>query len=154
PRGNRVTTAYAFQAGGRNPHYGRIAHWLAGHLWEAVPDVEVDIKVGDAYRDLRAVGDGLAQIGISTPAAAARMCLHAQATFARPRPARRSMGVVPHRDALVLGTALELGVRDIADIRDRHIPLRLVIPEEQHLTGHAARHILALHGITQQSLES
>jgi TRAP-type uncharacterized transport system substrate-binding protein len=149
-----MTRIFDFQAGGRNPHYGRISHWLAGHLWQTLPDVEVNIKVGDAYKDLRAVGDGLAQIGISTPAVAARMCADGQATFDHPRPALRSIGVVPHRDALVFGAIRELGLSSIDDVRERQVPLRLSIPDEDQLTGHASRQVLALHGITQQALES
>src|SRR6266571_2016490 len=101
-------TTIDFQAGGRNQHYGRIAHWLAGALWEKFPDITVNIKVGNDYRDLRAVGDGLAQIGVSTPAVSARLCQDGQATYDHPRPALRSIGVVPHRDALVLGAIQEL----------------------------------------------
>jgi TRAP-type uncharacterized transport system substrate-binding protein len=149
-----MTTTYSFQAGGRNPHYGRIAHWLAGHLWQALSDVAIDIKVGDAYRDLRAVGDGLAQIGISTPAAAARLCLDGQAHFERPRPALRAIGVVPHRDALVLGAVSELGLTSIDQIRERRVPLRLALPEAHEMTGHASRHVLDAHGLGQAELES
>jgi hypothetical protein len=78
-------TSFDFQAGGVNQHYGRLAHWLAGHLWQRVPDVTVNIKVGTAYGDLRAVGDGLAQIGVATPAVSARLCLDGQGTLERPR---------------------------------------------------------------------
>jgi TRAP-type uncharacterized transport system substrate-binding protein len=147
-------TSYDFQAGGRNQHYGRIAHWLAGNIWEAFPDATVNIKVGDDFRDLRAVGDGLAHIGVSTPAAAARLCFDGQATFDRPRPALRSIGVVPHRDALVLGVVDEVGAKSIDDIRDRKLPVRLSVPSESMLTGHASRHVLALHGITREALEN
>lgn len=146
-------TTIDFQAGGRNQHYGRIAHWLAGYLWEQRPDITVNIKVGDDYRDLRAVGDGLAQLGVSTPAVSARLCFDGQARFERPRPALRSIGVVPHRDALVFGAVRELGLASVDDIRERQVPLRLSIPEEAALTGHASRHILALHGITGEALE-
>src|SRR2546423_972259 len=104
---------FDFQAGSRNHHYGRIAHWLSGYLWEQMPDVTVNIKMGSDYRDLRAVGDGLAQLGVSTPAACARLCFDGQATFDKPRPALRSIGVVPHRDALVMGVVDEVGAKSI-----------------------------------------
>src|SRR2546425_12258507 len=68
-------TAFDIQAGGSNHHYGRIAHWLGVALWRRFPDATVNIKVGTAYRDLSAVGDGLAHIGVATPALAARPCL-------------------------------------------------------------------------------
>src|SRR5438094_1997645 len=99
-----------FQGGGRNQHYGRIAHWLSGYVWQQHPDVTISIKIGDDYRDLRAVGDGLAQIGVQTPAVSARLCAEGHAPFGRPRPELRSIGVVPHRDALVLGAVRELGL--------------------------------------------
>ena len=147
-------TTFDIQAGGRNHHYGRIAHWLAGNLWEHLPNVEVNIKVGDAYRDLSAVGDGLALIGISTPGVSARLCYDGHARFDRPHPALRSIGVVPHRDALVLAAVRELNLATVDDIRERRVPLRLSVPTEAQLTGHASRYVLALHGITPESLES
>ena len=115
-------TTYDFQAGGTNPHYGRIAHWLAAHLWQRHPDATVNIKVGTAYEDLRAVGDGLAQIGVSTPAVAARLCFDGGATFDHPRPALRAIGVVPHRDALVMGANRELGLLTVDEVRERRCP--------------------------------
>lgn len=147
-------TTIDFQAGGRNQHYGRIAHWLAGYLWQERPEITVNIKVGDDYRDVRAVGDGLAQLGVNTPAAAARLCFDGQARFERPRPALRSIGVVPHRDALVFGAVRELGLGSVDDVREGRVPLRLSIPTEEQMTGHASRHVLALHGITREALES
>src|SRR5947208_1394432 len=121
-------TDFDFQAGGHNHHYGRIAHWLAAHLWQRFPDVTVNIKMGTAYRDVRAVGDGLAQIGVGTPAVSARLCLDGQGTFERPRPALRSIGVVPHRDALVVGAVEELGLTTVDEVRERRMPLRLSVP--------------------------
>lgn len=147
-------TTFDIQAGGTNHHYGRIAHWLAGNLWRRFPDVIVNVKVGSPYRDLRAVGDGLAQIGVFTPSVSARLCRDGVGPFDHPRPALRSIGVVPHRDALVVGAIEELGLNSVDEIRERKVPLRLSLPPDAHLTGHASRHILALHGITQASLES
>jgi TRAP-type uncharacterized transport system substrate-binding protein len=147
-------TTIDFQAGGRNHHYGRIAHWLAGHLYERMPDVAINIKVGEDFRDLRPVGDGVTQLGVQTPAVSARLCYDGTATYEdRPRPALRSIGVVPHRDALVLGAVQELGLTAIDDIREREVPLRLSVPFESALTGHASKHLLALHGITRAALE-
>jgi TRAP-type uncharacterized transport system substrate-binding protein len=145
---------YSFQAGTMNPHYGRISHWLSSWLCERLPDVAVDIKVGRVYEDLRAVGDGLAQIGVTTPAAAARLCMDGEAEYERPRPALRSIGVVPHRDALVVGAIRELGLASVDDIRERRAPLRLSVPVESMMTGHASRHVLARHDITRESLEA
>jgi TRAP-type uncharacterized transport system substrate-binding protein len=147
-------TTIDFQAGGRNHHYGRIAHWLAGHLYERMPEVAVSIKVGDEFRDLRPVGDGVTQLGVQTPAVSARLCYDGTATYDdRPRPALRSIGVVPHRDALVFGAIQELGLTSIDDIRERTVPLRLSVPFESALTGHASKNLLALHGITREGLE-
>ncbi len=147
-------TTIDFQAGGRNHHYGRIAHWLAGHLWERMPDVSVNIKVGEEYRDLRAVGDGRCQLGVQTPAVSARLAYDGTATYSdRPRPALRAIGVVPHRDALVLGAVQELGLSSIDEIRERRVPLRLSVPVESMMTGHASKQLLALHGITREELE-
>jgi uncharacterized protein len=147
-------TSYDFQAGGTNPHYGRIAHWLAGYLWRRHPDVTVNIKVGNAYQDLTAVGDGLAQIGVATPAAAARLCFDGSATYDRPRPALRSIGVVPHRDALVMGVVAERGLTTVDDVREGRVPLRLSVPAPDMMTGHASRHVLERHGITREALEA
>ena len=147
-------TSFDIQAGGTNHHYGRIAHWLAGGLWRRFPDATINIKVGTAYRDLRAVGDGLAQVGVATPAVSARLCLDGQGTFERPRPALRAIGVVPHRDALVVGAVAELGLATLDDVREGRVPLRLSVPREAQMTGHASRHVLARHGITRESLES
>ncbi len=146
-------TTIDFQAGGTNPHYGRIAHWLAGHLWQRFPDTTVNIKVGTAYEDLRAVGDGLAQIGVSTPAVAARLCFDGNAVYDRPRPALRSIGVVPHRDALVMGVNRDLGLVTVDDVRENRVPLRLSVPVPEMMTGHASREVLARHGITREALE-
>jgi uncharacterized protein len=146
-------TTYDFQAGGTNQHYGRIAHWLASYLWTHVPDVTVNLKVGPDYEDLRAVGDGLAQIGVTTPAVAARLCFDGQATFERPRPALRSIGVVPHRDALVFGANAEHGLQTLDDVRERRVPLRLSVPVESMMTGHASRLVLERHGVTRDDLE-
>jgi ABC-type transport system substrate-binding protein len=35
-----AATAIDFQASGRNPRYGRIAHWIAGHLWSKRSGIE------------------------------------------------------------------------------------------------------------------
>jgi TRAP-type uncharacterized transport system substrate-binding protein len=147
-------TTFDIQAGGTNPHYGRITHWLAGNLVRRFPDATVNIKVGKSFQDVSAVGDGLAQIGIATPAMAARLCYDGNATFDRPRPALRSIGVVPHRDALVLGVGREFGLTSFDELRERRVPLRLSVPTEQQMTGHASRHVLAVHGITREELES
>jgi uncharacterized protein len=147
-------TSVDIQAGGTNAHYGRIAHWLAGYLWERFPDVTVSTRIGTPYRDLRAVGDGLAHVGVGTPAVSARLCLDGQAAFERPRPALRSIGVVPHRDALVLAAVRELGLSTVDDVREGRVPLRLSVPRASQLTGHASRHVLARHGITPESLAS
>jgi len=147
-------TTIDIQGGGRNQHYGRIMHWLAGYVWEKHPDVSLRINVGNDYRDLSAVGDGLAQMGVSTPAAAARLCFDGQATFDRPRPALRSLGVVPHRDALVLGIADESPARSIDDIRERRLPVRISVPVETMLTGHASRHLLACTALLVRSLKA
>lgn len=145
--------SYDFQAGGRNHHYGRIAHWLAGHLYEALPDVSVNVKVGMDYRDLNAVGEGRVQLGVQTPGMSGRLCRDGQARYETPHPDLRSIGVVPHRDALVLGAVAELDLRTFDDVRERRAPLRISVPTEQQLTGHASRHVLALHGITRGALE-
>jgi uncharacterized protein len=147
-------TSLDIQAGGTNHHYGRIAHWLAGNLWRRFADLTVNIKVGTAFRDLTAVADGLAQVGVYTPAVSARLCLDGRSVFERPRPNLRAIGVVPHRDALVAGVAAELGLSSVDDIAERKLPLRLGVPLESQLTGHASRHVLALHGITREALES
>src|SRR5438552_11421479 len=76
---------YDFQAGGTNHHYGRIAHWLAGNLWRRLPDSTINVKVGTHFKDLSAVGDGLAHMGVYTPAAAARLCFAGLGRFERPR---------------------------------------------------------------------
>jgi TRAP-type uncharacterized transport system substrate-binding protein len=141
------------QAGGTNHHYGRVAHWLASNLWRRMPEVVVNIKVGTPYRDLRAVGDGLAHIGVFTPAAAARMCLEGLGVFETPRPKLRSIGVVPHRDTLIVGVRRELGLDSLEDIPHRRVPLRLAVPLDAALTGHASRQVLARCGITPETLE-
>jgi TRAP-type uncharacterized transport system substrate-binding protein len=145
--------SFDIQAGGSNHHYGRIAHWLGVALWQRFPDATVNIHVGNAYRDLNPVGDGLAQIGVATPGVAARLCLDGSATYDRPHPALRSIGVVPHRDALVLGAIRELGLENVDDIREGRVPLRLSVPGMARMTGHASRHVLAEHGITREALE-
>jgi TRAP-type uncharacterized transport system substrate-binding protein len=145
---------FDIQAGGSNHHYGRIAHWLAVNIWRHFPQATLNVKIGSAFRDLTAVGDGLAHIGVFTPAQAARLALEGRATFDRPRPALRAIGVVPHRDALVAGVARELGLRSLDELAEQRTPLRLAVPPAEHLTGHASRHILALHGITPKALES
>lgn len=53
----------------------------------------------------------------------------------------------------MVGAVRELGLTTVDDIRERQVPLRLSIPEEAALTGHASRHVLALHGITREALE-
>ena len=40
-----------FQAGGSNPHYGRIAYWLAAGVAKRLADVVVNVKVwGSRFR--------------------------------------------------------------------------------------------------------
>lgn len=141
-----------FQAGGSNPHYGRIAYWLAAGVARRLPEVVVNLKVGKAYENLDAVGAGLAQIGVTTPGVAARQCLLGQGTFADPRPDLRSIGVVPHRDELVFGAIEELGIETLGEIRQRAIPLRLVAPPEEDMVGFAARRAMEEHGLTPELL--
>ena len=147
-------TTIDFQAGGRNHHYGRIAHWLGGYLWSRRADIDVNIRVGTHYRELTAVGEGRAHLGVATPAMAARLAVLGQGTYGRVYPSLRSIGVVPHRDALVFGIAREMGLHGLDDVRRRRPPLRLLVPPESTLVGHAASRVLAAHGITRTLLES
>ncbi len=57
-----------FQSGGRNQHNGRILYRLAGCLTQQFPELTVNMKIGLADQNLSAAGDGLAQMGIATPA--------------------------------------------------------------------------------------
>ncbi len=129
-------------------------HWLATSLWRRFPDVTVSLEVGSRFKDLSAVGDGLADAGVFTPAAAARMCFDGLGRFETPRPSLRAIGVVPHRDALVLGVRRDLGLTAFDQVAERRAPLRLSVPLESMLTGHASREALALHGVTPDALAS
>lgn len=140
------------QAGGSNIHYGRIAYWLALLITRGLRGTTVNIKVGEAYRDLRAVGAGLAQLGVTTPAIAARQCQLGQAGFDRPSPELRSIGVVPHRDGLVFAVVDELDVRSIDDVRERRVPVRLAVGPQWDLVGQGAYRALEAYGLTPASV--
>jgi TRAP-type uncharacterized transport system substrate-binding protein len=106
---------------------------------------------------VKAVGRGIVDLALTTPAAFARMALDGRGPYAtEPYPFLRALGTVPQRDRLVLAIDAAKNIRSFDDLRERRPALRIAtsINDGVNNIGMAAHKILDLAGITREQLES
>ena len=100
---------------------------------------------------LDALLDRTVDVAFAQALVGARWARAGQPPFAKAHPELVALGVLPHRDRVLLAlrgsTADRLGVRTFADLRDRRPALRLTVGERGGLVGTAAEALLKAHGI-------
>lgn len=72
------------------------------------------------------VGDGVADVGVTTPTAAAFMARAGTGPFARPYEGLRAIAAYPHDDFLIFLADTRFGVRSLAEFLRSSAPLRIV----------------------------
>lgn len=103
------------------------------------------------------VQDGEADLCIVTPAMLMPAALDGRLIFAnRPAPNLRSLVAMPQDDRLILAVAPHLGIRSIAELREKRPPLRIATSSDDgtNFIGHVARLFLEAHGIDEATLQS
>lgn len=135
----------------------RICGWLAQEVWDRSPgDTRSLISTGRGAADnLRAVGRGEVDVAVTTPSAFASMAMAGTGPFeGEAYPYLRALGEVPHADRLLFAVQRGLGVSSLAEIRERRVPLRLAISQNDgvNLCGYAAHQVLAASGLAPEKL--
>jgi uncharacterized protein len=158
PRLDRSLTLH-FQGdwGGANLH--RVCGWLSQTMGERCgPYSRFAIWNGKGWADApRAVGRGLVDVALATPAAFAAMAYTGRGPYAdESYPFLRALGSVPQNDRLVLAVGAEHGVRSFADLRERRVPLRIATSADDgvNFIGLAVARILELEGVPPAAVES
>jgi TRAP transporter TAXI family solute receptor len=152
PRLDRSVTVH-FQGDPGQANMHRICGWLAQELgYRTGPHTRTAIWNGHGGTDnLRAVGRGEVDVAVFTPAPAAKMAMRGLGPHVgEPLPGLRALGVVAHRDAVLLAIRADLGIRTIDDLKARRPALRLATGPADGVnhTGLAASELLAAEGIS------
>jgi uncharacterized protein len=103
---------------------------------------------------VRAVGRGMVDLALTTPAAFARMAIDGRGPYAgEPFPFLRALGTVPQRDRLVLAIHAAKNIHSFDDLRERRPPLRIATSTHDGINniGLAAHKILELAEIAVES---
>jgi TRAP-type uncharacterized transport system substrate-binding protein len=136
----------------------RICGWLAWGVFERTGSYRHVIHTGRGMADnLLALADGEVDVTISTPAGFARMAREGRGLFEdRPLRGLRAIGVVPHRDALLIALPAELGIETMAQLREVRPALRLALgPDDgENFMGFGARSLLEASGISVNDIGS
>lgn len=135
----------------------RICGWLAQEVWDRSPgDTRSLISTGRGMADnLRAVGRGEVDVALTTPATFAKMAVQGKGLFeGEAYPYLRALGEVPHADRLLFAARRDLRVSSMAEIRERQLPLRLAISQNDgvNFCGYAAHQVLAASGLAPETL--
>ena len=135
----------------------RICGWLAQEVWDRTPgDTRSLIYTGRGMADnLRAVGRGEVDVAVTTPSTFARMAMSGKGLFeGEAYPYLRALGEVPHADRLLFAARRDLDVSSLAEIRERRLPLRLAISQNDgvNFCGFAAHRVLAASGLAPETL--
>jgi uncharacterized protein len=130
----------------------RICGWVAQELTDrAGPGTRVATWNSRGCVDaVRAVGRGVVDIALTTPAAFAVAALDGRGVYAEEKfPHLRALGVVPQRDRLVVAVHRSLGITTFAELRERTPVLRLATSVDDGINhvGLAAHAILDRAGI-------
>jgi TRAP-type uncharacterized transport system substrate-binding protein len=152
-----VTLHFMGDWGQANLH--RVCGWLMQEMGErSGPHSRFATWNGRGGIDsVRAVGRGIVDLALTTPAAFARMALDGRGPYAgEPYPFLRALGTVPQRDRLVLAIDASRNIRSFDDLRARRPALRIAtsVNDGVNNIGLAAHTILDLAGITREKLES
>jgi TRAP-type uncharacterized transport system substrate-binding protein len=139
-------------------NFHRICSWLS-HVFldRAGKHSRVGIWNGTGgWDNIRAVGRGEADLGISTPAAYVKEALNGGRNFPEAFPHLRAIAVFPQDDAMVFALPTRYGVNSFDELIDKRPPLRIAIApnDGNNMVGTAAHQMLTEIGITREVLES
>jgi uncharacterized protein len=145
-----ITLQFQGDWGGANLH--RVCGWLAQELGDRTgPYTRIAIWTGRGGADgVRAVGRGIVDVGLTTPAAFAMAALDGRGIYAGERyPHLRAVGVVPQRDRLVVAVARDLGIGSMSELRASTARLRLATAPHDGVNniGWAAHELLTRCGV-------
>jgi uncharacterized protein len=139
-----------------------VAGWLAaGMRWRTAPASRYTIHTLGEYVDsIDALLDGTVDVCVSSPRVQAHMAINGIGVFDRAHPEIRAIGVLPHRDRLLLAigedVAERFGIRTFADIARVKPPLTLLSAVNDGVNGiaWAAEKILEAYGIAWNDIET
>lgn len=145
-----VTLSFMGDWGDANLH--RVAGWMSYEIiTRSPPHTRTAIWNGmGGFDAARAVGRGEIDIGVATPTCYLKMAVDGIGPFAsEPLPNLRGLAVIPQYDRIILGVRKSLGIKSLADLRERRLPLRIAMsPDEGRAHyGYASRLLLESHGI-------
>jgi hypothetical protein len=148
---NRSVTLHFMGDPGR-ANFHRILGWMCDELSRrSGPYTRVAIWNGLGFVDnVREVGRGQKDLAIATPASFVAMALDGRGPYAGEAfPNLRAIATMPQYDRLVLAVDAAAGVRTVADIRERKVPLRIATGTNDGINhiGMAAHALLRASGI-------
>ena len=148
---NRSVTLHFMGDPGR-ANFHRILGWICDELSNrSGPYTRVAIWNGLGFVDnVREVGRGQKDLAIATPASFVAMAVNGVGPYAdEPFPNLRAIASMPQDDRLVLAVDASLGVRTLADIRERKLPLCIATGVDDGINhiGMAAHALLSASGI-------
>jgi TRAP-type uncharacterized transport system substrate-binding protein len=117
-----------FQGDWGSVNLTRTCGWLAHYIFEHTPnELRSVIYTGRGMGDgLRALGAGVVDVAVITPASFAPLALNGLGPFAgHPIPNLRAIAVMPHRDAMIAVARKDLGFTRLADAAAYEAPLRI-----------------------------
>ena len=118
-----------------------------------MPEIEkatVTLVPGE-FPTARAVADGSADLGITTPPACAGMAFRGVGPFTEKLSNLRAIGSLPHDDRMMWAVPRESGIDSIEDMLNK--PLRLVLPGKELPVRFAADKILEYYGLSMDLLQ-
>lgn len=137
----------------------RVAGWISYEvITHTRPHTRTAIWSGVGGFDAAfAVGRGEVDIGLATPSCYVELAHKGIGPFANERiETLRGLAVIPQYDRLILGVRKSLGIRSLADIRERRFALRLALSADDGRShfGFAAHRVLEAHGISIADLQA
>jgi TRAP-type uncharacterized transport system substrate-binding protein len=134
----------------------RVCGWLASEVGRRSGDIHHVIHTGRGMGDnMIAVGSGEVDVAVATPAAFARMAREGRGIFeGNAIPQLRTVGNLPHYDALLVALSADLGIQTMAELREQKPKLRLALsPDDgQSFMGFGAASVLKCSGIDPQEI--
>ena len=148
-----------FKADWGGANLTRVCGWLANWVWNQTKDHRLSvIHTGRGMADnLRALARGDVDVAVITPACFARLALTGREPFTDdPIPELRAIGLLPHRDAMLVAARADIGVAALADLATHQPPLRLSIGanDADGFMGLGARVVLGSAGLTLADIEA
>lgn len=150
-----VTLTFQGDWGQANMH--RICGWLSQEIGDRSPDgSRFGVWSGRGGTDaVAAVVDGVVDIAITTPTAAASLLTAPTGRLGHPEGHRvRALGTLPQRDRLVVCVDAALGVENIEDLASVDRPLTVATSPDDgiNLIGYAAHELLRASGIPPEQI--